>query len=108
MTRLAVSTPASATATERSAALARGRRLEYLTISWNNLEAVIALVAGMLAGSVALVGFGLDSVIETLSAVVLLWRFRSNGERRERVARRLVGIGFLLLAVYVGVESGRA
>lgn len=95
---------------DRTALVARGRRLEYLTIAWNAFEAMVALVSGLLAGSVALVSFGLDSVIETVSALVLLWRFREkqDGERRERTARRLVGACFLLLAAYVTVESSRA
>jgi divalent metal cation (Fe/Co/Zn/Cd) transporter len=98
---------------EREAILARGRRLEYLTIAWNGLEAAVALAAGVLAGSVALVGFGLDSVIETGSAVILLWRLRAESgphdrERVERRAHRLVGVSFLLLAAYVTVESVRA
>ena len=93
--------------------LARGRRLEYLSIAWNVLEAVVALVAGFVAGSVALVGFGLDSVVETASAMVLLWRLRASlapedQERVERTAHRLVGISFLALAAYVLVESGQA
>ena len=92
----------------RSELVARGRRLEYLTIAWNAFEAVVALASGILAGSVALVGFGLDSVIETFSAGILLWRFRSDDERREKVARRWVGVCFLLLAAYVAVESIRA
>ncbi len=86
--------------------LARGRRLEYLTIAWNSFEAVVALASGVMAGSVALVGFGLDSVMETASAVIVLWRFRGT-EHRERAARRLVGVCFLLLAAYVAVESLR-
>jgi divalent metal cation (Fe/Co/Zn/Cd) transporter len=98
---------------QRGALVARGKRLEYFTLAWNGFEAAVALIAGVLAGSVALVGFGLDSVIETASAGILLWRFRAdaNAERRERAERgalRLVGIGFLLLAVYVAVESFRA
>lgn len=98
---------------ERSSPIARGRRLEYLTIAWNSLEAVVALIAGLLAGSIALVGFGLDSVIETASAVILLWRLRAglsaeHQERVERTAHRLVGVCFLALAIYVGVESVRA
>lgn len=102
-----------ATFTEREATLARGRRLEYLTIAWNGLEAAVSLAAGVLAGSVALVGFGLDSVIETASAIVLLWRLGAEGdphdrERVERRAHRLVGVFFLLLAAYVAVESARA
>ena len=93
--------------------VARGRRLEYFTIAWNGLEAAVALVSGLLAGSIALVGFGLDSVIETISAGILLWRLRAEDdplrrERTERTARRLVGICFLALAVYVVVESLRA
>ena len=100
-------------ALERTALVARGRRLEYFTIAWNGFEAVVALVSGLLAGSIALVGFGLDSVIETISAGILLWRLRADNdplrrERRERTARGLVGMGFLALAVYVAVESLRA
>jgi divalent metal cation (Fe/Co/Zn/Cd) transporter len=100
-------------AADRQALVARGQRLEYLTIAWNSLEAAVALVSGLMAGSIALVGFGLDSVIETASAGVLLWRFRvdhdaARREQSERRARRLVGIGFLLLAAYVAVESVRA
>lgn len=93
---------------DRPALVARGRRLEYLTITWNAFEAAVALAAGWLAGSVALVGFGLDSVIETVSAGILLWRFSSSDERRERTARRLVGVCFLLLAAYVALESIRS
>jgi divalent metal cation (Fe/Co/Zn/Cd) transporter len=90
--------------------VARGRRLEYLTIGWNTFEAVVALVSGVLAGSVLLVGFGLDSVIETLSAGILLWRWRAelHSEEREQMARRLVGVCFLLLAAYIAAESARA
>jgi len=103
----------SANAMNRRDWVARGQRLEYFTLAWNGFEAAVALIAGMLAGSVALVGFGLDSVIETASAGILLWRFRADfdAERREhaeRTARRLVGVCFLLLAAYVAVESVRA
>ncbi|HKD83726.1 MAG TPA: cation transporter [Terriglobales bacterium] len=88
----------------------RGRELEYLTIAWNSFEEVVALVSGVASGSIALVGFGLDSVIETMSAGILIWRLRAveDAERRERTARRLVGICFLLLAAYVAAESIRA
>jgi divalent metal cation (Fe/Co/Zn/Cd) transporter len=83
-----------------------------VTLAWNGFEAAVALIAGTAAGSVALVGFGLDSLIEIASAGVLLWRFRADAdaerrERSERTARRLVGAGFLLLAVYVVSESAR-
>ncbi|HEY4931746.1 MAG TPA: cation transporter [Terriglobales bacterium] len=94
----------------RGTIVARGKRLEYLTIVWNGFEAAVALIAGLIAGSVALIGFGLDSIIETTSAVILLWRLGSDRypeqrERSEHVARRLVGACFLLLAVYVMLES---
>ena len=96
---------------EREAARAgnvrRGRVLEYLTVGWNTVEAVVSIGAGLLAGSVALVGFGVDSVIESASGVVLLWRLRdgARGEERERLALRLVGVSFLLLAAYVGFDA---
>lgn len=101
------------TIAERGALVARGRRLEYFTLAWSGFEATVALISGIVAGSVALVGFGLDSVIETASAGILLWRFRADAdaERRERselTARRLVGVCFLLLAAYVAIESARA
>jgi divalent metal cation (Fe/Co/Zn/Cd) transporter len=88
----------------KSAALRRGRNLEYLTIGWNSLEAVAAIGTGLLAGSIALVGFGFDSVIESLSGTVLLWRLFA-GEHREQLALRLVGVSFLILAVYVGFDA---
>ncbi|MBI2157337.1 MAG: cation transporter [Candidatus Rokubacteria bacterium] len=83
-----------------------GRRLQYLTIAWNSAECVVALVAGLLAGSVALVGFGFDSAIEVASSVAALWRLArehdaARREAAERRALRLIGIGFLLLAAYV-------
>ncbi len=84
-----------------------GRRLEYLTIAWNSLEAIAAIGAGLFAGSIALVGFGVDSVIETSSGAVMLWRLRDGerGEARERVALRLVGVSFLFLAAYVAFDA---
>jgi divalent metal cation (Fe/Co/Zn/Cd) transporter len=100
-------------ALDRTALVARGKRLEYFTIGWNGFEAVVALVSGLVAGSIALMGFGLDSVIETVSAVILLWRLRAEEdaarrERAERIAYRLVGACFVLLAAYVAIESLRA
>ncbi len=95
---------------QRADAVRRGLWLEYLTVAWNSAEAVIAIVAGVIAGSIALVGFGLDSVIETSSGVILLWRLYQDrhGHRREQVentARKLVGVSFIALAGYVGFES---
>jgi divalent metal cation (Fe/Co/Zn/Cd) transporter len=97
----------------REVLVARGRRLEYVTILWNAFEAAVALLSGFVAGSVSLVGFGLDSAIETASAMVLLWRLSVDhaAERREqaeRTAHRIVGTCFLLLAAYVAIEAVHA
>ena len=86
----------------------RGRRLEYLTVGWNLCEGAIAVAAGAAAGSTALVGFGLDSFIESTSGATLIWRLRregEGGERRERVALKLVGASLLLLAAYVATDA---
>jgi divalent metal cation (Fe/Co/Zn/Cd) transporter len=87
--------------------------LAGLTIGWNVLEAVVAIAAGVAAGSVALVGFGLDSTVEVLSACVVVWQFagelRSGAdERREHVALRLIAGTFFLLAAYVTVQAIRS
>ncbi len=88
----------------------RGRRLEYFTIGWNLLEALLSVAAGLIAGSIALIGFGIDSLIETSSGAVLLWRLREGeqGERREPLALKLVGWSLLLLAAYVGFEGAKS
>lgn len=85
----------------------RARRLEYLTIGWNLIEAGVALGAGIVAGSIALIGFGVDTLIEISSSLILLWRLLSvhPDEQRERIALKLVGVCFLLLAAYVGYEA---
>ena len=95
---------------DRSAIVRRGLRLEYLTLAWNSLEALIAIVSGMMAGSIALVGFGIDSVIECTSGAVLVWRLRTDAaahrrEEVEKTALKLVGISFLLLTAYVAYEA---
>jgi divalent metal cation (Fe/Co/Zn/Cd) transporter len=97
-------------AISRTAALQRGIRLEYVTVAWNLLEGLVSIFAGAIAGSVALVGFGVDSWIETSSGAVLLWRLhaeRSGGHAAslEKKAVRLVGASFLLLAAYVAWEA---
>jgi len=92
----------------RAAGVRRGRQLEYLTIGWNSLEAAVAVGAGLLAGSIALVGFGVDSVIESLSGAVLLWRLTASGEDRERAALKIVGISFLALAAYVAFDAAKS
>jgi len=88
----------------------RGQGLEYFTIAYNSLEGLIAIVAGIIAGSIALVGFGFDSVIEVTSGAALLWRLHADmdEERRERVellTLRIVGVCFLALALYVAYEA---
>ena len=95
---------------QRRAIVQRGRRLEYFTIGWNTLEGLIAIAAGAIAGSVSLVGFGIDSFIEVTSGAALLWRMSADADehRRERIERitlRIVGASFLALAVYVGYEA---
>jgi len=82
----------------------RGRLLAFVTVGWNSLEAIVAIGAGILAGSVALVGFGVDSVIESLSGAIIIWRLFA-GEHREQLALRLVGASLLLLALYVGFDA---
>lgn len=91
---------------DRTALIRRGRYLEYFTIGYNSLEGLIAVGAGLLAGSIALIGFGFDSLIEVTSGAVLLWRLHVDVDevRRERVegiSLRLVGICFIALALYV-------
>jgi divalent metal cation (Fe/Co/Zn/Cd) transporter len=93
-------------AVNRAAAVERGIRLEYVTVVWNSLEGLVSIAAGIFAGSVALVGFGVDSWIETSSGAVLLWRLHAerrggHPEAHERKALQLVGVSFLLLAGYV-------
>jgi divalent metal cation (Fe/Co/Zn/Cd) transporter len=95
---------------ERAAIARHGRRLEYFTVTWNLLEGLVAVVAGAIAGSISLVGFGVDSFIEVTSGVALLWRMSVDADehRRERIERltlRMVGACFLALAAYVGYEA---
>jgi hypothetical protein len=96
----------------RAAAVRRGRLLNRLTIGWNAVEGVVAVAAGLAAGSVSLVGFGLDSGIEVSAALILAWRLaqeRGQGctQEADRRATRAIAVSFLALAVYVGVESSR-
>jgi|1186.fasta_scaffold00657_4 divalent metal cation (Fe/Co/Zn/Cd) transporter len=90
--------------------LRRGITLEYLTLGWNLLECVVAILAGIHSGSISLLGFGVDSAIESASGSVLLWRL--HAERKgadlvalERRSLRMVGISFFLLAAYVAYDS---
>jgi divalent metal cation (Fe/Co/Zn/Cd) transporter len=82
----------------------RGKSLEYATIAYNVLEGVIAIAAGAVAGSVALIGFGFDSGIEVAASALLVWRLHA-GERAEKRALQLVGGCFVLLAAYVMFDA---
>jgi divalent metal cation (Fe/Co/Zn/Cd) transporter len=96
-------------AARRTALGRRARLLAGASVVYNVIEAVIAVAAGLAAGSVALVGFGLDSVVEVSSGLIVLWQFRHRlPESRERQALRLMAFSFLALAAYVTVESVRA
>jgi divalent metal cation (Fe/Co/Zn/Cd) transporter len=91
----------------------RGKLLEYLTISYNGLEGLIAVISGLLAGSIALVSFGFDSLIEVSSGLALVWRLRSDlhearRERVEAITLRIVGVCFMLLAVYILYDAGKS
>jgi divalent metal cation (Fe/Co/Zn/Cd) transporter len=102
---------ATATTPNRQDLVRRGQRLEYFTIAYNTAEGLVSIVAGLIAGSVSLIGFGLDSGIEVASGVALLWRLhydldRSRREQVERTTLRIVGWCFVLLALYILYESG--
>lgn len=106
-----MTTPASQT---RGELLNRGLLLEYITVGWNVIEGIIAIGAGLVAGSPALIGFGADSFVESVSGGVLVWRLlgERSGQhdspaiaRIERRAERLIGASFLVLSAYVAFES---
>lgn len=85
----------------------RAQGLAWATIGWNVVEAVVAVASGVVAGSIALVGFGVDSSIEVFSASVVLWRLRGGSEAREERALKLIGASFLALAGFLTVEATR-
>jgi divalent metal cation (Fe/Co/Zn/Cd) transporter len=94
----------------RQAIAHRGRHLEYFTIAWNTLEGLIGVGAGLFAGSISLVGFGMDSFIEVTSGATLLWRMSvdkdvERRERNEKLSLRIVGICFIALALYIAYEA---
>lgn len=98
---------------ERAGSLAQALRLEYLTIGWNVVEGVVALAAAAVAGSVALLGFGIDSFVESASGGVLVWRLLAERrgkaaedvERLDARAHKLVGASLFLLAVYIAIDG---
>lgn len=105
-----MTTTAAALGPARRAVLQRRIRLIVtVTIGYNVIEAVVALTAGTLASSAALVGFGLDSIVEVLSAAAIAWQFSApDPERRERAALRLIAVSFFGLAAYVSVDAALA
>lgn len=101
---------ASSVTLQRTVIVRRGRRLEYFTVGWNAIEGLIGVLAGVFAGSISLIGFGIDSFIEVTSGSVLLWRLAVDGnldghKRNEKRALQAVGVCFLALAVYIAYES---
>ena len=104
-------TGAAVPAGERDRLVRRAKALSWLSLAWMTVEGAVAITAALIAGSVALLGFGLDSVIEALASVIVIWRF--TGDRRlsdhaEQRAQRLVAISFFLLAPYVAQAALRA
>ena len=94
----------------RVALARRARLLAWTSLAWLGFEGVATFAAGVLAGSIALVGNGLDSAVEALASIVIVWRFASariSSDRAERTAQRIVAVGFFLLAPYVAVEAVR-
>lgn len=110
MSTLAPAPPRPADA-ERHRLAARVRLLSWLSLAYMTAEGTIAIVAGVLAGSVALIGFGLDSAIEGFASAIIVWRFTGHrvfSEAAEARAQKLVAIQFFVLAPYVGLESAQA
>ena len=113
MTELAAAPVSTAPAPGRRALLAHALRLEYLTVGWNVVEGVVAVAAALASGSVALLGFGIDSFVESASGLVLVWRLRAEGsgsdheriEALERRALKLVALSLFLLAAFVIVKA---
>lgn len=99
---------------ERKILFAKALRLEWFTVIYNILEALVSILVGRMAGSISLIGFGLDSIVESLSGFILIWRLKKHGtisgdeeEQVEKQAVRFVGITFFILALYVAFESIR-
>lgn len=96
----------AAAAMPHDALLRRGLRLAYFTIAWDLVEGVVAVTAGVIAQSIVLIGFGLDSAIEVFASMVVAWQLRRQASvRRHRLALRLIACTFWLLGLYVGYES---
>lgn len=90
---------------ERRRLIRRGRGLEFATLGWNIVGVVVLVVAALKARSVALAGFGLDSLIEIGASTVVLWELADVGQKRQRQALRLIGCSFVALSLYLAVQS---
>jgi len=99
------STIAASTPAQRARLLQRGLRLEYITLAWNVVGVGVLAVAALAAHSVALAGFGLDSLIEILASTVVVWQLTDTGGQRERMAMRSIGVAFLALAGYIATQA---
>ncbi|WP_051966560.1 cation transporter [Kitasatospora mediocidica] len=97
--------PTSAPAPDTARLLRRGFALEWATLAWNVVGIVVLAFAAVAARSVALAGFGLDSLIEIAASTVVIWELSGTGEERQRKAMRLIGAAFLALALYLLVQS---
>jgi divalent metal cation (Fe/Co/Zn/Cd) transporter len=95
----------SANRTQHARLLSRGRKLETATLGWNIIGVFVLAIAAVLARSVALAGFGLDSLIEIGASTVVLWELADVSEARQRRAMRFIGFAFVGLAVYLGIQS---
>jgi divalent metal cation (Fe/Co/Zn/Cd) transporter len=103
--------PLGSASEDRAGLVRRAKLLAWIGVGWHGIEATVAIVAGLAAGSIALVGFGADSLIECLAGFALLWRFaasRASSDHAERRAQRLIAGSFYVIALYVGVEAVRS
>src|SRR3954469_4195027 len=105
-----LTTPAP-TSDERAALIRRARALAWLGVGWHAIEAAVAIAAGLAASSIALIGFGADSVVESVAGFIVLWRFagaRASSHDAERRAQRLISLPLCLIAAYVAIEAARS
>jgi cation diffusion facilitator family transporter len=106
-------TAAQLSVDERAALVRRGQILSRVSLAYNSLEGIVSIAVGAMAGSISLIGFGVDSVIEVSSSIAALWRLRADAEpahraRVEAFTLRLIGLSFLALAVYIVIDAGHA